>query len=261
MNQNFIDKHIDEIADERGMIVAKSNALIQKSRFPLSLQEQKIVLFLISKIKPTDKDIEAISLSISDFCAVCGIDTQKNKSMTAYIKGTIKTLADRSLWIETEEKKEILFRWIEQAEINRDNVTIKLHSSLKPYLIELKRQYTTYSLFSVLAMKSKYSVRLYELLKSYAFIEHKRFSIEELKIRLGAEKYRDFYKFKTKVLVPALNDIEHYSDIKVKTHYEKTKNKFTGVLFFIKQLEEKEHAERWENVLDKIDREAEGDKK
>ena len=40
------------ITDPRERKVTKANELIQKSRFSLSAQQQKIVLFLISQITP-----------------------------------------------------------------------------------------------------------------------------------------------------------------------------------------------------------------
>ena len=54
--------------------VVKSNDLIQKSRFDLSLQEQKIVLYLISQITPYDEEFKLYEFSIPDFCKICGID-------------------------------------------------------------------------------------------------------------------------------------------------------------------------------------------
>ncbi len=46
----------------RNYKVVKSNDLIQKSRFNLSLQEQKIILYLISKVKPEDTEEKIIRL-------------------------------------------------------------------------------------------------------------------------------------------------------------------------------------------------------
>ena len=42
--------------------VIKSNDLIQRSRFDLSLQEQKIILYLISQITPYDEEFQLISV-------------------------------------------------------------------------------------------------------------------------------------------------------------------------------------------------------
>ena len=54
--------------------VIKSNDLIQRSRFDLSLQEQKIILYLISQITPYDEEFQLYEFSIADFCKICGID-------------------------------------------------------------------------------------------------------------------------------------------------------------------------------------------
>ena len=43
--------------DARKHLVIKANDLIQKSRFSLTLQQQKIVLYLISQIHPNDTEL------------------------------------------------------------------------------------------------------------------------------------------------------------------------------------------------------------
>ena len=50
--------------------VVKANDLIQKSRFNLSLQQQKIVLYLISQITPYDEEFKLYEFSILDFCRI-----------------------------------------------------------------------------------------------------------------------------------------------------------------------------------------------
>jgi hypothetical protein len=54
--------------------VVKANDLIQKSRFSLSLLQQKIVLYLISQISTFDTDFKLYEFDIREFCQVCGID-------------------------------------------------------------------------------------------------------------------------------------------------------------------------------------------
>ena len=96
----------------RGKTVVKANELIQKSRFNLSLQQQKIVLYLISQITPYDEDFKLYEFSISEFCRVCGIDETSGKNYQD-LKAAIKEIADKSLWI-TLEDEETLLRWIEK---------------------------------------------------------------------------------------------------------------------------------------------------
>ena len=66
-----LKEHYLVVKDQR---VVKSNDLIQKSRFDLSLQEQKIILYLISQITPYDEEFKLYEFSIQDFCNICGID-------------------------------------------------------------------------------------------------------------------------------------------------------------------------------------------
>lgn len=257
-----IHKHIAErdkdaaIFESRDLMVVKANALIQKSRFSLSLQEQRIILYIISKIKPDDKELNAISISYKEFCSVCGIDISAGGFYYNEIKTVIKSLADKSIWIKKDNDTEVLVRWIEKPTINKtDGIKIKLDDDLMPYLIELKNHYTQYALINILCCKSKYGIRLYELLKSYANLRSIKFSIEELKEKLGAETYTNFTNFKTKVLIPALSDIELYTDIKVSVIYEKKGRQFTKIEFIITDIRgTEEYYQKYDKYIGELDK-------
>jgi len=62
------------LSGARSYKVIKSNDLIQKARFDLTVQEQKIILYLISKLKPDDDKSKTIKFEIKEFCSVCGIN-------------------------------------------------------------------------------------------------------------------------------------------------------------------------------------------
>jgi plasmid replication initiation protein len=210
----------------RNRTVVKANELIQKSRFNLSLQQQKIVLYLISQITAFDEDFKLYEFSINEFCKVCGIDDTSGKNYTD-LKNAIKEIADKSLWI-TIENEETLLRWIEKPYINHNSGTIKirLDEDMKPYLLQLKQNFTQYELLWTLHFRSKYTIRLYELIKSIHFHELKSYSrefgLDELRRMLGAEKYTTYQTLKTRVLLPAVNEINAYSDKNVE--YEPIKS-------------------------------------
>jgi len=52
--------------------------------------------------------------------------------------------------------------------------------TIAPYLFNLKEKFTQYQLYNILAMKSAFSVRIYELVKSYTYQKSKTFKIDEL---------------------------------------------------------------------------------
>lgn len=214
-----MSKFFDEFYDNpRNRQVRKANDLIQKSRFDLSLQQQKIVLYLISKISPYDSDFQTYSFNIKEFCEVCGIDCQSGKNYEA-LKDQIKKIADKSIWIKIPgQKKQTLIRWIAKPTIceNSGTIDIKLDEDLKPYLLQLRQNYTQYELIYTLCFRSKYTIRLYELIKSIQYQElqpyQREYDLEEFKTLLGAENYTAYHHFKERVLDKAVDEINGYSD-------------------------------------------------
>lgn len=213
MKQHIKDKYL-VVKDQS---VFKSNDLIQKSRFNLSLQEQKILLYLISQITPYDEDFQLYEFSISDFCRICGMSPTAGGNYTE-LKSAIKSICDKSLWIQLAEGEETLLRWIEKPYINKRSGTIKirLDKDMKPFLLQLKENFTSYELIFTLKFSSKYSIRLYELICSIHYHDletYKRnYGLDELRQLLGAENYTTWQALKERVLVPAMNEINKFSD-------------------------------------------------
>lgn len=218
-----------DILTKRDYFVVKGNELIQQNRFELSLIEQKAVAFICSMIKPIDAVDRANGISfqleyefsIRDYCRVCGIDYDNGKNY-ANVKATLKKLSDRSMWVTFEENsaEEVLCRWLSKVRINKKSgiAHIKLDEDLVPYLFDLGRKFTEYQLYNILAMKSAFSVRIYELMKSYAFRRTYTYELDDLKRLLMVEdvkSYKNFNLFKTKVLDKAQEEINELTDINI----------------------------------------------
>ncbi len=204
-----------QVSAERKQMIVKSNQVIQKSRYHLTIQQQKLILYLISKIRPTDTEFKEYIFDLKDVCKVLGVSVDG----TNYIrfKDSLKRIADTSFWLEIDGKDR-LYRWIDDIEINRNEtqIKIKLDEHLKPFLLQLKESFTYYQLENVLCFDCKYSFRLYELFKSYEFKSNLTISVDELKRYLMAEnKYDRFTLFKTNVLNKAIDEINKYTDINV----------------------------------------------
>lgn len=218
-----------EVLKKREYLVVKGNELIQNNRFELSLTEQKTVAFICSMIKP----IEALDrakgvpfqleyeFNIRDYCKVCGIDYDNGKNY-ANVKATLKHLSDRSMWVTFDENpdEEVLCRWLQKVRTNKKSgiAHVELDRDLVPYLFDLGQKFTQYQLYNILAMKSAFSVRIYELMKSYAFQRTKTFELDELKRLLmvdDVKSYKDFSLFRTKVLEVAQREINELTDINI----------------------------------------------
>lgn len=201
----------------RNRTVTKANELIQKSRFSLSLQQQKIMLYLISQVSPYDEEFKLYTFSITEFCKVCGIDEKSGKNYSA-LKRAVKEIRDKSIWVKLPDGRETTLSWIEKINIDPGSGTIavRLDNDMKPFLLQLKSNFTSYELIWTLHFKSKYTIRLYELIKSIHFHElenyTKTYTVDELKGLLNAEKYRTYQDFKKRVLLPSIEEINTYSD-------------------------------------------------
>ena len=223
-----------ELSQLRDYKVIKSNDLIQKSRFDLGTQEQKIVLYLISKIRPEDTELHEYEFSIVEFCKICGIDYANGKNYDN-IKKTIKTLNDKSIWVTLKDGGETTMRWIERPYINKNSgvIKIKLDELMKPYLLQMQERFTQYELLYTLPMKSQYAIRLYEILKSYEWKKTVEMDLENLKRMMKAEHYTRFYDFKKKVIEIAMREIDDYTDLKVEYTLKKKGKQFTSIVFQI----------------------------
>ena len=84
--------------------------------------------------------------------------------------------------------------------------------TLKPYLLGLKSNFTPYWLENILPMKSGYSIRLYELLRSYLNIGECIYTLNDLRARLEAE-YDRWDNLKARIIDKAIEEINEYTDI------------------------------------------------
>jgi plasmid replication initiation protein len=250
----FSDYENPTAEQQRYSVVVKSNALIQQSRFSLSTQQQKIVLYIISQIEPFDEELKLYEFKITDFCAVCGIEPKGD--IYTLLKAQIKAIADKSVWIKTDDGKDTIARWIEKPYIDERSGTIqiKLDEEMKPYLLQLKEKFTEYELIYTLNFKSKYSIRLYEYLKSIHYdklkVYSKKVSIDEFQ-KLLDSNYTNFKDFHTRVLKKAHKEINEFSDMNFSYELLKQGRKITDVLITIETKE----------IYDRVSTTAKGERK
>lgn len=197
-------------------VVRKSNTAVQKARYSLTLRQQKLLCLLISQIREDTTAATYTQFNLREVYDILG-DTTQNYYKA---KQELKDLADKSWWIVSDKNKdeEVLVRFLSKVITNKNTQTVKIlwDIDMLPHLQNLRREYTQYKLFYILTMKSEYTVRIYELLKSVAGKTNWNFKIEQLKKLLMCDsKYKQFGHFKARVIDTAVNEINEKTDINV----------------------------------------------
>ena len=231
LKENFEGKTLNQ---KRNELVVKSNDLIRKSRYELSEREQKIIIYIISLIDINDTTLKRVNIRVKDFCDICGITSQTKNRKDIY--NTIQNLSDKSKWIKFENE-EVLFRWIDTVSIKRGIISVKLSESLSPYIIALKENFTKYELINVLALHSKYSIRLYEIFKSYLWIGSFDISLDKLKEIINCNYYKLYKDFNKNVLKRTVKEINDYTDLLISYSTIKEGKKVIGLTFKVKEKE------------------------
>lgn len=249
------DYEQDQINADRELSVYKSDDMIQKARFDLSKQEQKSILYAISKIKPDDTHLKEYEFDIKDFYRLCGIE----KDTYTVLKDILEKLSDRGWWLTMPDGSESRVRWFDVCRVNKNSgtVTIGFHKDMMPFLIQVAEQgkfFTSYNLKYILPMKSKHSPRLYEILKSYQKNNlHWFFEIDRLKKLMGCESYKNYKDFRLRVLEPAVKEINEFSDLRIVYKEQREGRRVSRVIFYMDGKTDKELLETWNTIQEDLD--------
>lgn len=239
---------------ESSQFVVKSNDFVRHGRFRLTLAQQKMILYIVSKIKPSDSNFQVYTFNITDFCKMCQLNRIGGKQYDI-LKASLKELHDKSVYIQIDDDTETLVCWIKKPTFHKNSgtVDIQLDEDLKPYLLDLKASYTKYELVNILRMKYRYSPRLYELLKSYHYdkteTREQEFTVEELVKQLYLDEntrdsknksktdkdstYTEYKYLNRDILKPSIREINEQTDIHVEYKPVRCGHKATSILFYI----------------------------
>ena len=228
----LIKKYMSSIENRS---IVKSNKLIE-AKYRLSIQQQRIVLYAISMIKPNDDEFRKYRMNILDLKDLMSLKEKKWGDIYTRFKKTLRDLNSKSIEIETPTGH-IIANWIQdiQLESGSGEVEFRISELLKPYLLQLKEQFTRYHLKNIIYLKSQYSIRIYELLKQFERIGRRAFDMSELRNSLGIEetKFKKYFDFKRFVLLSSQAELKQKTDISFEFAEVKTGKKVTRIVFTI----------------------------
>ena len=156
------------------------------------------------------------------------------------LRTSTEMIGSRMFEIEAAEtyKQLWLFSYVEYLK-GMGTFKVKINEEALPFFFELKNNFTSMQLKSVLNCSSKYAKRLYALACQWRSIGKKRFEILELKKMLGLinkkgeEQFERISAFKSQVLDIAKKQINENTDIKFDYELTKKGRSFYWITIYI----------------------------
>lgn len=223
-------------------LVVKDNALVNAG-YTLDLVEQRLILLAIIEARQTNTGITANDpLTIHADSYITHFNAHKNTAYSA-LQDACKSLFERRFsYYEINKKgntEKVLSRWVSEIRYIDNEASVKLIFSpaVVPLITHLERQFTSYEIEQVANLSSTYAIRLYELLIQWRSTgKTPVFTLLEFRKKLAVEdnEYKTMSNFKSRVLEPAIKQINEHTDINVSYEQHKQGRIITGFSFSFK---------------------------
>lgn len=215
-------------------LIVKHNDFIE-AKYNLTLTELKIIAKLSSMIQKDDNEITCYKFSLQSLIEELNL----GKENYTHLIDSLDRLLTRIIIIKKLDSNTFLkTTFLSSTEYFLDDSTVELSfdKKLKPYLLQLKNNFTMYQFENVVALSSFYAIRIYELCKQYETIKERTIEIKELKeiLDVKVKSYNIYNNFKQKVLEIAEREINEKTDINISFEEIKTGRKVTSIKFIIK---------------------------
>ena len=221
--------------------IRKSNELIE-ARYRLSVWEQRLIFTLLVSISKQDEDFKRYRIRVADFAKQWQLES--DNSLYEKVQDAADSLVGKTIQLSDDPAISKTVSWLAYVEYVKGSgeVEMEFHSSLKPYLLQLKGYYTEYQFAHVVNFKNQYTARIYELLRMEVF-KHpegsfsKTLRYDELRqlLALGKKEYAFFKDFRLRIIEPSVKEISTYTDLNIEAIlYGKTGRKVTDITFTVK---------------------------
>lgn len=207
--------------------VVQSNELLAGKQ-NLKLNSAKIMRALIMQIRPDDEELKSYLITVPELAKLLNVSAANLYRDMDSITDDI--LTNHVAIKDPAQGKFLKIQWVSACAYEKGvGLAAKMNPLLKPFLLNLREHYTQYQLENILAMKSVYGIRIYELLMKEQIMRylpregtHIVLTMQEIREACDCEeKYQKISQFKAKVLDVAIREIErtttyvvNYEDIK-----------------------------------------------
>ena len=173
---------------KNGELVCVMANQIAEARHRLTVQEQRMILWLIAQIEPKDKDFLSHTLAVQEFEKLTGSTSGRLYEQTKSVAtGLLRAVLEIR---EPGERSGVRFQWFSDVRYHdgTGTLTVRFHELLRPYLLELKSRFTQLALDQALKLRGGYAIRFYELLASRQGLKRFTMTVEELRHWAGLQE-------------------------------------------------------------------------
>lgn len=208
-----------ELTHSSNIEIRQDNA-ITTARYDYSACQLDILFYLLSKLKKNDDSNTTYFIYVTEIESMTG-----RKWNYQQLREATEDLGSRMFEVESDKsyKQLWIFQKVEYIK-GHGCLEIALSQYIRPYLFDLKNNFTSYQLHSVLKLTSKYAKRIYAICSQWKDLgESKQFDIDDLKYILkikdphgkDPEQFKQISQFKQYVLDIAVKQINEHTELKV----------------------------------------------
>ena len=226
--------------------VNMSNILIRAAH-GVTLNEKRLLSCAIAKLDSTRVGVHPgfnqmkVKLSAIEFAKTCTVDEkiayrEMISASDRFFKRYIRILRHTP-----KGKKEHKFHWFSGVTYHHGEGWVELNFSpeVTPHLTLLRREYTSYRLKVTAALRSIYTWRLFELLKSAS--KKKQFegelyiTLEDFRQALDIPSSYKWSNIKQKAIQPAIKELTEKDNLKITWKPVKKSRSVTSLAFFFEK--------------------------
>lgn len=224
---------INKPAEQQRIELWQGNEITQ-ARYNFTAMEIDVMSMIFYKVRQSKIDSLQYSFSFEEFKEKTGLKS----SNLFQLKKAVKSLQQKTF--EYNTSKDVWFSAPLVAGVKIDTkedlVTFNIDVFIKPLITEIVKNTTRYFLDTIFALDGKHSKRFYHYFSMYKNIGKFICNYSDLKNKLLEEdKYTYFSAFEKKVILPALNEINEVSELKVNYRVEKKYGGDNKLVFFIEE--------------------------
>ena len=216
--------------------------------YAMTVNEQRVLLACICQIDPRYAMPDGKTYILTVEQARDLFYTEKNaQNVYRDLATAVEKLYERDVKIKMPNGDILQTRFVQSIVWSPDRlqIQVKFADDIKPYLSELKSNFSSYKLKHIVQLTSIYAIRLYGWLVSWASQNqfYKELEIDDIRDKLELEnKYQAIGEFKRRVIEPAIRQINANTDFELDVSYKKIKREIRWIQFRFNQKPDAKNA-------------------